>query len=93
MKTLAHALGNLSFTYHPARDPFHNELDRKVVEDTINYVLYEREKASYDTQSRPNGEQGRKKAFKFEWFVLCLCPLASFVQAEQKVLLGLKMPR
>ncbi|KAH8833065.1 hypothetical protein DL96DRAFT_1523361 [Flagelloscypha sp. PMI_526] len=67
MKTLAHALGNLSFTYHPARDPFHNELDRKVVEDTINYVLYEREKAAYDTRSRPNGEQGRKKAFKFEW--------------------------
>ncbi|KAE9402229.1 hypothetical protein BT96DRAFT_563797 [Gymnopus androsaceus JB14] len=63
MRALAEAL-NLSFTYHFARDPYHNATDRQTLEDVANFVLWERHQVEYKD---PPITDTLTRLFPFEW--------------------------
>lgn len=66
MRALAEAL-NLSFTYHFARDPYHNATDRQTLEDVANFVLWERHQVEYKD---PPITDTLTRLFPFKWSVL-----------------------
>lgn len=82
MRALAGAL-DLNFTYHFARDPYHNDDDRQMLEDVANLVLWERHQVEYE-EPRVQGRYTRW--FSFKWSV----PLFCRVEYPVMLALGLK---
>lgn len=65
MDALAEAL-DLSFTYHNGRDPFHNDQDRKMIEDIANFIFWERKQVEYDHPR--DTESDFKIMYEFKWY-------------------------